>query len=478
MVFEARALEAVRDLVRGLRCETRVSFARGRINGIDADVRLGRAGKKHASLLIELHREGRRAPWPIRSSSKYRVPTGDLAFDDAFRFTGRPIAVAAVFDALTRRRLGGVGHTVRASSFRLEPRRMELKGEILLEEPQPPLVSELISLAMRLERVGTELPEMLLEGYSVEPHPGVRRRLVEVALSQPESAPVARLLLLAAKDRDPELRMMLAEAQPGESVEILRRLFEDETIPEAQRLDALRRVRTLVSDLALAPSFEIVLMRRGGTVKEVALGALTRLRRALPERCLAALAEGLVDEPDPVLSERLVEALSKLPSEQAERALLFVYSQKAPPSIAVVTALGAVGSGQSLRALSSIRCRDPAVRAAAAAAVACIKARLPLVEAGALSLSKLSGPSGALSFSSSTGELSMSERRGALCFGCSAVGDHERALGGTAEELKAPAVRRARDPERELLAEGARPTELEAVDQRESISGANENDPG
>ncbi|MBI4821034.1 MAG: HEAT repeat domain-containing protein [Deltaproteobacteria bacterium] len=413
MTWESYAHNALAVLVGDLPLRKGVSFASGRVDAIDVEVTLTRRARHSARLLVTLdNRDAKLRPWPIRTTLDSGVETGDPAFDRLFAFTGPPLPIAACFDVATRRRLISAATLGRTHHASLDSKRFAFGLDLLLEEATP-LATDLLAFTERLGRLGHETREMLLEVYACDPHAAVRRRVVEAALAiEDPNGSISRLLSLAEKDRDSELRRTLADARAESSTRILLALVEDPSAPEQGRLDALRRVRETTSDRELVSTFERLLMRPGSTVREVALGALARIRHVPAERTMSLMVASMLARPDPRAAERVANALQRIPSERSEKAVLELLRGPWPPAtqVGLVAALGVLGGPESVRALKPLSANvPPEVRGAVAEALARIARRLPEVEDGGLTLSPLGEARGSLSLASGAGSLTVAE---------------------------------------------------------------------
>ncbi|MEZ4437061.1 MAG: hypothetical protein R3F65_32090 [bacterium] len=332
------------------------------------------------------------------------VETGDPRFDGAVSVQGDPALALAVLSPATRRlfeRLVGLGGVLDAGELRRPVAGDDVVGA----------VRSLLRAARALR--GVEVVAGLAERVAQDPHPAVRRRALKVLIERwPGEAATGAAVEAAAGARDPALRLMVGRHLEGEAgLAVLRGVAGEAGEVGGEALAALVERS---SPAAVAPALVELL---DGPQAARAATLLGRLGRREAAAALRARVGGADDE----AASAMARALGALGDGEAEGALIGLLG-RAGARVAAAEALVTVGTPAALAALLPLTeglSLPGALKQAAGAAVAAIRARRPAGLVGGLALAD--GGEG--------GGLAVVEGEGRL-----AVGRAERMMSSNAEE--------------------------------------------
>jgi len=368
------------------------SVARGRLRGVDVEVRLepARGGWATTIEVSGVPRDFRLttlgAGTEVQRALVGRgLETGDSTFDDTFWLRGDERLMLAAFDHRTRgavRRLTrevrelrlGAGSLCVRLWWRL-PGKEELRGilDTLLELARP-----LASGAGQ----SAEVDARLFHNAFSDPNSRVRAKNLRVLLERADGAVRADAIAAALHHEQAELRFLGAQATGGVAWQTMAELARDQRNGPALRLAALKHLPP-----ALVPRAIRV---------EVALSCVGR-----PDPALAALAA------------RLLGAAAESGDARIEAILVGILERAdAEVKLGAAEALGLMGTVRSVASLLELEAVGGALATGARRAVRAIQSRAEGAEAGALSLSVAGGDSGALSYpAAEEGALALIEPR-------------------------------------------------------------------
>ncbi len=359
-----------------------------------------RQGTRRIPPYLDLEREGFGATLAL-AFGRYDFSIGDRPFDDEVHVRGDEVTALAALGADERDRYLDLAQqgvaVVRGGAVTLE-----VKGLVEEAERLEQLVDRCARLASGLAFVEEEIPGRLASQVEDprSPH-GVRARSFALLNARfpgtPEEQRAARSLL---RDPDSTLRIAGARAlgRDDDAALVLQRIAEENDGEEAGRaVEALAcaaprdRVAAVVQRILAADWVSPRIVASARVAEQLRLvearDELLRLARTADETAAAAS----------------VRALTAIGGEGVESELIRLVGEGAPlPRAESVRGLERIGTVAAVEPLLLLRSVDGALLRAARAAVQRIQARLGDAEAGRLSVSETTEPSGRLSLPAGT----------------------------------------------------------------------------
>jgi HEAT repeat protein len=327
------------------------------------------------------------------------IETGDRVFDKQVSIHGKHLPLIAVFDRATRT---AVLELLKADGVvGSDEVIVKIRGNATDGWELSQAMRRQLALVRRLREPDDTVPP-LAENALNDPHPGVRRRNLDVlAESFPHRDETATTLRAALADSDPAVRLAAARRLGPEGEPVLAALALAHGTPESIALDAIQ-----VAGAALGSERAGALLTRGIGERrtELALAAVEALARCGDEEAAALLAP-LLAIPDSRLAAAAAVALARCRGADAEPELIAALAREPRElRLAAATALAEIGTVNAVPALRAAVAAHPteiSFRRAVAKAVGAIQARALGAAPGQLSLA--TGATGQLALADDDG---------------------------------------------------------------------------
>jgi len=365
------------------------SVARGRLRGVDVEVRLEavRGGWATTIEVSGVPRDFRLTTLGAGTGVQRALlggglQTGDSTFDDTFWLRGDEHLMLAAFDHRTRGAVRRLTREVRELKLGAGVLSVRLWWRLPGRDELRAILDTLLELARPLAAGGgpnAEVDARLFHNAFADPNSRVRANNLRVLLERSDGAARADAIAAALHHEQAELRFLGAQATGGVAWQTMAELARDQRNGPALRLAALKHLPP-----ALVPRDIRV---------EVALSCVGR-----PDPGLAALAARLLGDAaesgDPRIEATLLGLLERADVEVR---------------LAAAEALGMMGTVGSVAPLLALEAAGGALATGARRAVRAIQSRAVGAEAGALSMSTPIEDAGALSFAAEEGALALVE---------------------------------------------------------------------